>query len=549
VFAFGLIGPLAAWELRRLARRGQAMRVRLVLLYSLFLAFTAFAVYWVYPLPIRDVFLTRAQLFSLAESAEFANRFTLILLEAQLAAILAVTPALAASAVAEEKDRQTLPLLLTTQLTDREIVLGKAAGRIAFIAFAILAGVPVFMLARFFGGIDLAFLAISYATTGSTIVLCSAIGVNAACHTPDLRSAVLRAYARVAVFVCGAFVPPLVLFSPFSVVVYFQREVTRDWQFWLVAVCYPTLQLAVAAFFFVQAIRSLRLRERGVGPPPATAFPAPPRPAAPPLLRDATPRPRALPAMGNSEPILWKERCVSWRPAWTMPSVEKLVSRIVAVAVVFLAALGLWNVFAYLARGLDPTTTAIASVQPGATDSGGWLLMSAGVFAAGRYLLPLTVGLSGMIAGERFRGTLDSLLATPLNRAAVLRAKVQANIERGLAFAATATSAIGIAFITNAGVRVGLAAALLMLSAMVFVVALGSWLSVRAQTDTRAFRLLLPIALLVAGWPAGVWNLLRGDFAVPPELLLRGMLFASGVCIACGTAFWLHACHLLNRGE
>jgi hypothetical protein len=36
-----------------------------------------------------------------------------------------VTRASAAAAVSEEKDRHTLPLLLTTQLTDREIVFGK----------------------------------------------------------------------------------------------------------------------------------------------------------------------------------------------------------------------------------------------------------------------------------------------------------------------------------------------------------------------------------------------------------------------------------------
>jgi ABC-type transport system involved in cytochrome c biogenesis permease component len=77
--------------------------------------------------------------------------------------------------------------------------------------------------------------------------------------------------------------------------------------------------------------------------------------------------------------------------------------------------------------------------------------VSAGVFAAGRYLLPAAVGVSGAIAGERTRGTLDALLSTALDRRAVLRAKVQAHAERGVGYAAVAVAAVGMAFIAHAG--------------------------------------------------------------------------------------------------
>ena len=59
-------------------------------------------------------------------------------------------------------------------------------------------------------------LVVGYALTVGTVGLCAAIGVHSACRAPDLRSAVLRAYGRVAVLVCGAFVPPLVFASPFA---------------------------------------------------------------------------------------------------------------------------------------------------------------------------------------------------------------------------------------------------------------------------------------------------------------------------------------------
>ena len=140
----GLVGPLAAWELRRLARRGVALRVWLLLLYTFVLVFVVFAAVWTYPRPVRDVL---AGSFTPAETAAFADRFALVLLEAQLVALVALTPALAAAAVSDEKGRHTLPLLLTTQLTDREIVFGKAAGRVAFVLLVATSGLPLLLLA------------------------------------------------------------------------------------------------------------------------------------------------------------------------------------------------------------------------------------------------------------------------------------------------------------------------------------------------------------------------------------------------------------------
>ncbi|HEY1186738.1 MAG TPA: ABC transporter permease subunit, partial [Gemmata sp.] len=166
---FGAVGALAGWELCRLARRGLAMRVRLVLLYTLLLTFLAFATFWFSPLPVRDIFLTRTHALSPRESADFASTFALLVLEVQLAAVVAIAPAVAASAVAEEKDRQTLPLLLTTLLSDREIVFGKAVGRIAFVLTAVFAGGPVLLIALPFGGVDVGLLGAAYALTTGTV--------------------------------------------------------------------------------------------------------------------------------------------------------------------------------------------------------------------------------------------------------------------------------------------------------------------------------------------------------------------------------------------
>ncbi|VTR95611.1 ABC transporter permease protein OS=Bacillus sp. TS-2 GN=BTS2_3566 PE=4 SV=1 [Gemmata massiliana] len=549
MWPFGLFGSLAAWELRRIARRGLATRVRLILLYTLLLAFLAFATFWFQHLSARDVFFGRPGVLAPAELARFANFFALTLLEAQLVAVVALAPALAASSVSEEKYRQTLPLLLITLLTDREIVFGKAVGRIAFLLAALFAGLPVLMITQFFGGVSPAFLAAAYAVTTGTVVLCAAIGVSAACYAPDLRSAVLRAYTRIALFVCGAFVPPFVLASPFVVLAMLAGEPMTETQFLALALGYPLLQVLVGSLFLINAVRALRLRDATAGPPPATAYPEPPKPAEPPLLQPEDEVPPDLPPIDAGDPVLWKERCVGWRPKWAPLVLSKFMGFVAGAVAIGLFACGMWIFLARVAKGFDPSEIERYPGQPSGLETGGWLLVAAGVFAGGRYLLPLAVGLSGAIAGERFRGTLDVLLTTTLDRRAVLRAKVQAQGERGTVFGAVAVAAVGTAFIADAGIRVGLAAAGLTAVAMALVVAVGAWLTVRCSSDARAFRLLLPVTMLVVGWPVFVWNLLRGETPVPPQILFWGLVGAACVCSVAGLVFWIHATHVLSRGE
>ncbi|HEY1190639.1 MAG TPA: ABC transporter permease subunit, partial [Gemmata sp.] len=285
------------------------------------------------------------------------------------------------------------------------------------------------------------------------------------------------------------------------------------------------------------------------GPPPVTAYPLPPRPAEPPLIRPDDEVPPDLPALDEDDPVLWKERHVGWRPNWAVPVVSKVVGWVVTALASGFFVWGTWVQVSRLVNSISASETHPVPRAPVGFDSGGWLLMSAGVFAAGRYLLPVAVGVSGAIAGERFRGTLDALLMTPLDRRAVLRAKVRAHAERGTGFAAVAITGVGMAFIADLGVRVGAAAALLSAAGIGFVIALGAWLTVKCAGDVRAFRLVLPVTVLVVGWPVVVWNLPRNDPALPPELLF-GALLAVGCAIGtAATGLWWQAGRVLVRGE
>jgi hypothetical protein len=542
----GRIGPLAAWELRRLARRGLALRARLLFLYALLVALVGFAAVWFFPVPAADL-LTISIRVTPAESAAFADALALVLLEAQLVAVVALTPALAAAAVSEEKDRHTLPLLLTTLLSDREIVFGKAVGRVAFVLAAVLAGVPVLALALLFGGISVQFLLAGYALTAGTTLLCAAVGLGAACGARDLRAAVLRAYARTAVLVCGAFVPPLVFGTPFALLTFVHRDPGAPWAL-VAGFGYPLAQVLVGLVLLERAARGLRLRGPTAGPRPATAFPAPPRQAEPPLLQADDEVPPDLPPVDSANPVLWKERCVG-RTAWAVPALVRAVALGAGALAVVLFGAGVWVAVKRASVALDPDRAGELARRERGTEAG-WLLIAAGTFAAGRYLLPLAGGVSGCIAGERFRRTLDPLLGTALDRRTILRAKVQAHAERGTAFGAVGVAAVGMAFTAAGELRLGAAAAVLMVATGALVAACAAWLSVRCPSDARAFRLALPVAMMAVGWPVGAWNLLllRED-RVSPEALARGLWIVTALALPAALALWALAARALDRGE
>ena len=72
----------------------------------------------------------------------------------QLGLVLFITPGLTAGAVSSEREKQTLPILLTTSQSSFQIISGKLSSSIAFLLLLIVAGLPVYSLVFLFGGIS-----------------------------------------------------------------------------------------------------------------------------------------------------------------------------------------------------------------------------------------------------------------------------------------------------------------------------------------------------------------------------------------------------------
>lgn len=121
--------------------------------------------------------LTGTQLVrDVGDIARFGMILFPILARLQLALAVFFSALLAASAVAQEKDRRTLVLLLLTNLSNSELVLGKLLASLLNMLVLLAAAVPLFMFAALFGGVSFGQIGRAMAVTFAAVVVCGSLG-------------------------------------------------------------------------------------------------------------------------------------------------------------------------------------------------------------------------------------------------------------------------------------------------------------------------------------------------------------------------------------
>ncbi|MFN0056685.1 MAG: ABC transporter permease subunit [Planctomycetales bacterium] len=116
------------------------------------------------------------QVRNLGDVARFGHLLFQLFSMVQLALVAFFAPLFAASRVAQEKDRQTLVLLLMTDLRDRELVLGKLLASLLPVAVLLSASIPVFALIYMLGGISLSQIGWSVGLAAATALAAGSWG-------------------------------------------------------------------------------------------------------------------------------------------------------------------------------------------------------------------------------------------------------------------------------------------------------------------------------------------------------------------------------------
>jgi ABC-type transport system involved in multi-copper enzyme maturation permease subunit len=191
-----IAGPVFAKEMVEMARRKRYYFNRFffgfVLLFTLFLTYTTGS--WRY---YADDNAIRA-MAALAESMFIAAS------SVQYAAVYLFVPLFVCGVIASEREEKTLDLLFTTQLRDREIVLGKLLSRLAALVALILCAMPVMSLIMLLGGIDFMWVLRVLSSTLLASVFVGAHAIYFSAITKSPMGALVRTYFWLALMLLGA---------------------------------------------------------------------------------------------------------------------------------------------------------------------------------------------------------------------------------------------------------------------------------------------------------------------------------------------------------
>ncbi|MEQ8791406.1 MAG: ABC transporter permease subunit [Pirellulaceae bacterium] len=113
---------------------------------------------------------------NVGDIARFGSVLFQILTPLQLALVVFLSAILAAGAVAQEKDRKTLILLLMTRMSNSELVLGKLLASLLNVLVMLAAALPLFAFLVVLGGVSFAQVARVFAVTVVTALAAGSLG-------------------------------------------------------------------------------------------------------------------------------------------------------------------------------------------------------------------------------------------------------------------------------------------------------------------------------------------------------------------------------------
>lgn len=432
--------------------------------------------------------------------SQFGQRFALIMLLAQAAIAIVVTLLFVPGAIVEETERRTLTFLLATDLSPREIVLGKLWPRLLLVICVVLAGQPILAITQVWGGVDPAFVGPATIVIIATIWAVGGISCACAVGAKNLRQAIVRSY------IWSTILLTLPLFScPFGVIralanlheTTVNLSLNNNTPFGpapgptatptnaneanlaiALLVIHVLIQFLIGFFGVRRACHKLRHAPRYYAH--LHAAPATPKVA----------KWEQHPPIPDESPLLWKEVNLSGQT-------PRIVRMLTLVPWWLWLAVSVTTMLVGLAAALSSTDSV--NVVGTINDMVRW----GGGLAVG--IMALMVGLhaAGSVSRERQQETLTDLLMIPGGRRKILRAKWIGSLSkaRGIVLGTIAIPVVGA--ITE-GISF-FAVPLLLFAGLAYIacaISFGIFLSVRTTSVQRSTGLWL---LLVGLWLGATW--------------------------------------------
>ena len=445
--------------------------------------------------------------FTIQEMARLGLSLFITFMAIQVVAVLLLTPAMVAGVIADEKQRKTLHYLLASPLTSGEIVLGKLLARSIHLGVLVAVGLPIISLLTLFGGVDPNLVMAGFAATFTMAYFVAGLSIFVSTISRRPREAISLSYVLLLFWL---FVPTLIttvmpMGGPLSLRIYEWIKPVNDW----IVATSPIHALfslggrmgnAAAAFEFVAWMMGLQLAY-------GTALIA----LAVLLLRptyrraDGSTRWAArLAAMKRGRSLFSRPECGDDAMLWK----ERYVSRtgVVAKVALILMMLTVGGLLVYL--GYDSARDAFKEVATYGYEHGPYQSRNAfNVFL--RFVCVilycvLYLGTASAAAGgmtrEREEDTWISLIATPLGGTEIVRAKMVGAVW-GMRWVVSLLLLFWVGGLAAGSIHpIGFLG--LMIETPVFVwfaTALGTYLSLRSRSSSRAMTATVGLLIVVNG--------------------------------------------------
>ena len=118
----------------------------------------------------------------------------------QLGLVALLAPIFTAGAITQEKDSQTYDILLSTPLTNAQIVLGSLLSRLFFVVALLISGIPIFSITQMFGGVAIRSIVISFLIACATAFVTGALAMAIAVFKVGTRRTIFSFYLLIMLY-------------------------------------------------------------------------------------------------------------------------------------------------------------------------------------------------------------------------------------------------------------------------------------------------------------------------------------------------------------
>ncbi|QDU32395.1 ABC-2 family transporter protein [Poriferisphaera corsica] len=142
---------------------------------------------------------------ALSDLAASGSSIFQIIAYGQIVLVCLIAPLFMAAAISQEQSAKTYDILLTTPLTNMQIVLGNLIGRLFFILSLLASGLPLFAILLIFGGVRASSVFYAFSIAATTAIFVGSVAVFLSVMRLGGRKAVFTFVISIAAYLLAAY--------------------------------------------------------------------------------------------------------------------------------------------------------------------------------------------------------------------------------------------------------------------------------------------------------------------------------------------------------